>query len=60
MSRRLPLNSLFTNPTLLKSLSGDAELAGTAGQAWELLLVLLPPHERVCVVGQLLHSHVGI
>jgi hypothetical protein len=25
-----------------------------AGQAWELFLVLLPPHERVCVVG-----HVG-
>jgi hypothetical protein len=24
-------------------------LTGRAGQAWELLLVLLPPHERVCV-----------
>ena len=24
------------------------------------LLVLLPPHQRVCVVGHLLHSHVGI
>ncbi len=29
-----------------------------AGQAWELLLVLLTPHERVCVLGHLLHSHV--
>jgi hypothetical protein len=35
-------------------------LPGQAGQAWELWLVLLPPHERVCVVGHLLHSHVGI
>jgi hypothetical protein len=30
VSRRLPHKSLFTIPTLLKSLSGDAEVAGTA------------------------------
>ena len=35
-------------------------LPGNAGQAWELSLMLLPPHERVCVIGHLLHSHVGI
>ena len=35
-------------------------LSGNAGQVWELLLVLLPPDERVCVVGHLLHAHVGI
>ena len=35
-------------------------LPAHAGQAWELLLVLLQPHERVCVVGHLLHSHVCI
>ena len=29
VSRRLPRKSLFTSPTLLKSLSGDAEVAGT-------------------------------
>ena len=31
-----------------------------AGQARELLHVLLPPHQRVCVQGHLLHSRVGI
>ena len=30
------------------------------GQARELLHVLLPPHERVCVKGHLLHSRVSI
>ena len=35
-------------------------LPGNAGQVWELLLMLFPPHERVCVGGHLLHSHVGI
>jgi hypothetical protein len=30
------------------------------GQARELLHVLLPPHQRVCVKGHLLHSRVGI
>jgi hypothetical protein len=30
LSRRLPHKSLFMSPTLLKSLSGDAEVAGTA------------------------------
>ena len=29
-------------------------------QVRELLHVLLPPHERVCVKGHLLHSRVGI
>ena len=53
-------------PLPVKSLSGDEELAvkaslsqvlsghqSHADQVWELLLVLLPPHERVCVVGHL-------
>ncbi len=31
-----------------------------SGQVWELLLVLLPPHQRVCVVGHLLDLHVGL
>ncbi len=35
-------------------------LPGHPGQARELLHVLLPPHERVCVKGHLLHSRVGI
>ena len=35
-------------------------LPGNAGQPWELLLVPFPPHERACVVGQLLYSHVDI
>jgi hypothetical protein len=66
VSRRLPRKSLFTRPTLLKNLSGDAELTGTSRyclvmwEAWELFLVLLPPDERVCVVGHLIHVHVGI
>jgi len=30
VSRRIPHKSLFTSPALLKSLSGDAEVAGTA------------------------------
>jgi hypothetical protein len=30
------------------------------GQSWELLLVLLTLHDKVCVFGNLLHSHVGI
>ncbi len=52
--QRRPQQSLCTSPTLLKSLSGDTELVCKAlpdhtGQVWQLLLVLLPPHERVCV-----------
>ena len=35
-------------------------LSSHVGPTWELLLVLLPPREGVCVVGHLLHSHVGI
>ena len=35
-------------------------LPGHPGQARELLHVLLPPHQRVCVKGHLLHSRVGI
>jgi hypothetical protein len=35
-------------------------LPGHPGQTRELLHVLLPPHERVCVKGHLLHSRVGI
>jgi hypothetical protein len=35
-------------------------LPGHPVQARELLHVLLPPHERVCVKGHLLHSRVGI
>ncbi len=35
-------------------------LSGHADQAWELFLVLLPQHARVCVLGHLLHSHVCI
>jgi hypothetical protein len=35
-------------------------LSGHAGQARELLHVLFPPHQRVCVKGHLLHSRVGI
>jgi hypothetical protein len=33
---------------------------GRVGQTRELLHVLLPPHQRVCVKGHLLHSRVGI
>ena len=35
-------------------------LPGHPGQARQLLHVLLPPHQRVCVKGHLLHSRVGI
>jgi hypothetical protein len=35
-------------------------LPGHADQARELLHVLFPPHQRVCVKGHLLHSRVGI
>ncbi len=35
-------------------------LSGHTGQASELLHVLLPLHQRVCVKGHLLHSRVGI
>ncbi len=35
-------------------------LSGHAGQERELLHVLFPPHQRVCVKGHLLHSRVGI
>ena len=35
-------------------------LPSHAGQARKLLHVLLPPHQRVCVKGHLLHSRVGI
>ena len=35
-------------------------LSGHPDQPRELLHVLLPPHERVCVKGHLLHSRVGI
>ena len=34
-------------------------LSGHAGQARELLHVLLPPHQRVCVKGHLLHCRAG-
>ena len=65
LSRILPHKSLFTNPTLLKSLSGDAEVAGTARCClsirtrwgnWILLQVPLPPHlshntSRVCTIS---------
>ena len=43
-----------------RAVSHSQVLPGHADQAWELLLVLLPQHERVCVVGHLLHSHVCI
>jgi hypothetical protein len=32
-------------------------LSSHSGQVRKLLLVLLPPHQRVCVVGHLLHFH---
>jgi hypothetical protein len=35
-------------------------LPGHSDQVRKLLLVLLPPHQRVCVVGTLLHSHLGV
>ena len=49
----------------LKNLSGDAEVAGTvryclAFPVLRVLLVLLSPHQRVCVVGHLLRFHVGL
>jgi hypothetical protein len=44
----------------LRSGRNSQVLPGHPGQARELLHVLLPPHERVCVKGHLLHSRVGI
>jgi hypothetical protein len=38
--------------------SHNQVLTGNVDQVWELLLVLFPSHERVCVVDDLLHSHV--
>ena len=35
-------------------------LSSHSGQVRKLVLVLLPPHQRVCVVGHLLHFHVGL
>ncbi len=40
LSRSLPRKSLFTSPTLLKSLSGDAEVAGTARCCLTIRLVV--------------------
>jgi len=58
---------LYEPHTVEKSLSGDVEVKVTsrycltmAGQVRDLLHVLLPPHQRVCVKGHLLHSRVGI
>ncbi len=35
-------------------------LSNHSGKIGKLLLVLLPPHQRVCVVGHLLDFHVGL
>ncbi len=35
-------------------------LSGHSGQVGKLLLILFPPHQRVCVVGNLLDLHVHL
>jgi hypothetical protein len=35
-------------------------LSSHSGQVWKLWLMLLPPHQRVCVVGHLLDLHVRL
>ena len=57
--------SLCKSDTTEESLRGRRSgrysqvLTGHSDQVRKLLLVLLPPHQRGCVVGSLLHSHVG-
>jgi len=66
VQKTTPQVSLYKPHTAEKSLRRrragrhSQVLPGHAVRAWELLLVLLSPHERVCVVGHLLHSHVVI
>jgi hypothetical protein len=69
VSRRLPQNSLsvqlgksHTEESLRRHRSGRycQVLSSHSGQVRKLLLVLLPPHQRVCVVGHLLHFHLDL
>ena len=48
VSRRILLKSVCTSPTRLK-LSGDSEVVGSihSGQVGKLLVVLIPPHQRL-------------
>ena len=64
--QEVTLQSLYGPNTAEESLRGRRSgrhsqiLPDRAGQARELLHVMLPPHARVCGKGHLLHSRLGI
>ncbi len=66
VQKATPQVTLYESHTAEESLrryrsGGNSQvLPGHPGQVRELLHVLLPPHERVCVKGHLMHSRVGI
>jgi hypothetical protein len=65
VQKTTPQVTLYKSDTAKESLRrrradrDNQVLSVHAGQARELLLVLLPPHERVCVVGHLLYSPIA-